>query len=249
MHGDSDIAATAALMGDPARARVLLTLADGREPPASVLAAEAGVSASTTSAHLAKLLEGGLVAAERHGRHRYFRLSGPDVARAIESLAQLSPATPVRSLREGTRAHAIRAGRTCYDHLAGRAGVALMGALIDREILSGGDGRHRREHARVDRPSAVGRDVDYRLTPSGADALRELGVPVDAAILGGRPLIRYCIDWSEQEHHLSGALGAAVTRRLFDLHWLRRFPRSRAVTITAEGRVGLREHLGLSLPS
>jgi DNA-binding transcriptional ArsR family regulator len=248
MIGDSDIARTAALIGDPGRARVLTALGDGRELPASVLASEAGVAPSTASAHLAKLVDGGLITAERHGRHRYFRLAGPEVGRAIEALAQIAPPAPVRSLREGTRAHAVRQGRTCYDHLAGRLGVALMAGLIDAGVLTGGDGHHRRARARADRPSAAGRDLDYRLTDGGAGRLRRLGVDVDGAMGGPRAPIRYCVDWSEQDHHLAGALGAALAARLFELAWIARLPRTRAVRLTEEGRAGLVERLGVPVP-
>src|SRR6476659_10014912 len=150
MAGDTDLARVGALIGDPGRALVLR--------------AEAGVAASTASVHLRKLVDGGLVTAERHGRHRYFRLAGPDVARALEALARIAPEAPVRSLREGTRAHAVRAARTCYDHLAGRLGVALMAGFVEHGVLVGGDGRHERGRARADRPSAIGRDLDYRLS-------------------------------------------------------------------------------------
>jgi DNA-binding transcriptional ArsR family regulator len=217
MSGDVDLARTAALIGDPGRAKVLRALADGRELPATVLAHEAGVAASTASVHLAKLVEGGLVVAESRGRHRYFRLAGPKVARAMEALAEIAPAAPVRSLREGTKAQAVRTARTCYDHLAGKLGVAIMSSLIAAGDLTGGDGRHVRERARKDRPSAVGRDLDYRLTDEGAEKLGDLGVDVDKALAGPRTPIRYCIDWSEQDHHLSGALGAALAERLFEL--------------------------------
>jgi len=125
MLGDSDLAAVGALIGEPARARVLMALADGRELPASVLASEAGVAASTASVHLARLVDGGLVTVESRGRHRYFRLAGPKVGRAIEALAAIAPPAQVRSLKDGTRAQAVRAARTCYDHLAGRLGVDI----------------------------------------------------------------------------------------------------------------------------
>jgi DNA-binding transcriptional ArsR family regulator len=246
MAGDTDLARVGALIGDPGRARVLRALADGRELSASVLAAEAGVAPSTASVHLAKLVEGGLVMAERHGRHRYFRLAGPDVARALEALARIAPPAPVRSLREGTRAHAVRAARTCYDHLAGRLGVALMAGLVEHGVLAGGDGRHERARAHADRPSAIGRDLDYRLTDDGARRLRELGVDVDAALAGPRTPIRYCVDWSEQAHHLSGALGAALAARLFELGWVARLPRTRAVRLTEDGRAGLAEQFGVA---
>jgi DNA-binding transcriptional ArsR family regulator len=236
-----------ALIGDPGRARVLRALADGRELPASVLAAEAGVAPSTASVHLAKLVDGGLVTAQRHGRHRYFRLAAPEVARALEAMAAIAPPAPVRSLREGTRAQAVRAARTCYDHLAGRLGVAVMIGLIEEGILSGGDGRHDPARAHDDRPSAMGRDLDYRLTDDGARRLRDLGVDIDAALAGPRTPIRYCVDWSEQAHHLSGALGAALAARLFDLGWVVRLPRTRAVRLSDEGRAGLADRLGVAV--
>lgn len=247
MSGDVDLASTAALIGDPGRAKVLRALADGRELAASVLAQEAGVAASTASVHLAKLVGGGLVVAETRGRHRYFRLAGPNVAAALEALAKIAPPAPVRSLREGTKAQAVRNARTCYDHLAGRLGVAIMSALVADGALTGGDGRHLRERAREDRPSSIGRDLDYRLTDDGADKLRDLGVDVDRALAGPRAPIRYCIDWSEQDHHLSGALGAALAARLFDLGWVKRLPRTRAVLVTDDGRRGLAEQLDVAL--
>jgi DNA-binding transcriptional ArsR family regulator len=247
MSGDVDLARTAALIGDPGRARVLRALADGRELAATVLAHEAGVAPSTASVHLAKLVEGGLVVRETRGRHRYFRLAGPDVARALEALARIAPSAPVRSLREGTKAQAVRAARTCYDHLAGRLGVTIMSALIADGALTGGDGHHHRERAREDRPSAGGHDLDYHLTDEGADRLTALGVDVDRALAGPRTPIRYCVDWSEQDHHLSGALGAALAARLFELEWVKRLPRTRAVLVTDDGRRGLAEQLNLAL--
>jgi DNA-binding transcriptional ArsR family regulator len=246
MSGDVDLARTAALIGDPGRARVLRALVDGRELAASVLAQEAGVAPSTASVHLAKLVDGGLVVAERRGRHRYFHLASRDVARALEALAGVAPPAPVRSLREGTKAHAVRAARTCYDHLAGRLGVGLMSGLIDQGLLSGGDGRYERARAHGDRPSAAGRDLDYLLTEPGAQRLRDIGVDVDAALAGPRAPIRYCVDWSEQDHHLSGALGAALAARLFELRWVKRLPRTRAVLVTDDGRRGLAEHVGIA---
>lgn len=239
MNGDADLAAVAAAIGEPARARMLSALGDGRALAAHVLASEAGVAPSTASAHLARLVEAGLVAAERRGRHRYFRLAGADVGRALEALAQIAPCYQVRSLREGTRAHALRLARTCYDHLAGRLGVALMDALLERRILEGlpADGG----------PGPSPRWCDYRLTGEGAATLSTLlGVEV-GAIPRSRPLVRHCRDWSEQRHHLAGGLGAALATRLIDCGWLRRLPNTRALLITESGRVGLRERLGVGL--
>jgi DNA-binding transcriptional ArsR family regulator len=242
--GDADVAPIAALIGDRARARVLMTLLDGRSLPSGVLATEAGVAASTMSEHLARLLDAGLVTAERQGRARYFRLAGPAVAHALEALARLAPPEPVRSLRQGTRAHALRRARTCYNHLAGWLGVELMTALIECGLLTGGDGHHHRDRADADRLSAPGRDITYRLSPRGRRALTDFGLDVDG-VMRQRPTIRYCIDWSEQRHHLAGPLGAALTSRLFELDWIRHTTQRRAVRLTNHGQRGLHDTFGL----
>jgi DNA-binding transcriptional ArsR family regulator len=238
--GDADIAAVAGLAADPSRARILLALGDGRALPATVLADEAGVSASTASEHLARLVKGGLLKVERHGRHRYFRVASPEVGEMIEALARLASPAPVRSLRQGTRAAAVRSARTCYDHLAGRLGTGMMEAMLERELLAGGDGGF----TDGDRLSAPGSEVDYRLTADGGQWLSALGIDI-SALPRRRPLIRYCVDWSEQRHHLAGSLGAALCSRLFELSWIKRAPKGRAVFVTPEGANGLQESLGL----
>ena len=247
MEGDADISVPAALLGDPARARLLLALTDGRALPAGRLAAEAGVAASTASEHLTKLRAAGMVTVEPHGRHRYYRITSPRVVRVVEALADISPRTPVRSLREGTRAHALRRSRLCYDHLAGQLGVALMSSLISAGAIDGGDGSYHPDTAATDRLSAPGHDVDYRLTGQGATVLREFGVDLDALCARRRPLIRYCLDWTEQRHHLAGAVGAALADRMFQLDWIRRLPANRALRLTDAGHIGLARSFGLDL--
>jgi DNA-binding transcriptional ArsR family regulator len=238
VEGDADVAALAAVIGEPARAKILLTLTDGRARPASVLASEAGVAPSTASSHLACLLEAGLLTCHPQGRHRYYSLAGPQVGELIEALARLSPPAPVRSLREGTRAAALRAARTCYDHLAGRLGVEVFGRLVTNGDIVGGDGRHHRDRAVNDRFSAEGHDLAYRLTEGGRERLADLGVRLpDPA--GGAVALRYCVDWTEQRHHLSGAVGRALATQLLELGWLRRAPRGRAVHLTDLGRTGM----------
>ncbi|MEV5241381.1 winged helix-turn-helix domain-containing protein [Streptomyces cinnamoneus] len=247
-HRQTDIARAAALIADPSRARILKALCDGRALPAGALAREAGVSAPTVSAHLAKLVEGGLVTAVREGRHRYYRLAGPDISSALEALALIAPPLPVTSLRESSVANALHRSRTCYDHLAGQLGVALMRALIDREVLTGHDGVHRPEEAVRDRPSAYGHDSAYRLTGSGRAELLSFGVDPDR-LPSRRPAIRYCVDWSEHQHHLAGALGAAITARLFGLGWLRYGVSPRVVHLTEPGADGLLRTFGLAVPA
>lgn len=238
--GDADIAPVAALLAKPARARILMALSDGRSLPASVLASEAGVAASTASFHLTRLADAGLVTVRANGRHRYYALAGPGVGELIEALTRFAPPTPVRSLRQGTRARALRSARTCYDHLAGRLGVDLFAAMIGRGDVVGGDGRHDPERAATDHFAAHGHDVDYRLTEHGTRTLGEFGV----AEVGAGAALRYCVDWSEQAHHLSGAVGRAVTARMLELGWIRRADRGRAVRLTGEGRAGLTERFG-----
>jgi DNA-binding transcriptional ArsR family regulator len=247
VNGDADISVPAALLADRGRARVLLALADGRALAASVLAVEAGVAPSTASEHLGKLYQAGMLRVEQHGRHRYYRIADPHVIRAVEALARIAPPAPIRSLRQGTRAHAIRHARMCYDHLGGLVAVELMDVLIRTRALAGGDGRHNSVTAFGDQLSTPGHEVDYRLTARGAVILGDFGIDLPSLRAGRRPLIRYCLDWSEQRHHLAGALGAAIANRLLELDWLRRRARSRAVTLTDIGLVGLRDTFRLNM--
>src|SRR3954447_16892178 len=248
MPGDVDLAAIGAVLAEPARARMLLALGDGRALPAGTLAGEAGVAASTASEHLARLVDGGLVTVHPQGRHRYYRLAGPEVGQLIEKLARLAPAAPARAPREDSRAYAVRRARTCYDHLAGRLGVAVFAALLHQGFVTGGDGIHRIDGDGEDRLSAPGRDIDYRLTASGHTRLSELGVDLPRMDDRGIPL-RYCVDWTEQRHHLSGRVGRALTDRLLALGWLKRADRGRAVLITDDGRERLPADLGVALPA
>ncbi|HEU5004268.1 MAG TPA: helix-turn-helix transcriptional regulator [Actinomycetota bacterium] len=238
MDGDVDLAAVGELLADRSRCRMLLALGDGRALPASRLATEAGVRPATASSHLAKLVAGGFLTVEAYGRHRFYRLAGPAVGRIIEALAAVAPPEPVRSLRQSTRAAAVRAARTCYDHLAGRLGVGLMGAWISHGWLSGGDGRF--HPGAGDRPSAYGTEIEYRLTPSGMAVAEELGMA------GGRA-VRYCVDWTEQRHHLSGPFGRDLLAHFVDQGWIRRSEGTRAVRVTPEGQAALAERFGAGL--
>jgi DNA-binding transcriptional ArsR family regulator len=246
MHGDADIASVGSLVSDPGRARILMALGDGRALPATVLADEAGVAASTASAHLGRLVKGGMLRVERHGRHRYFRLAGPEVGQLIEAMARISPPAPVRSLKQGSKANAVRFARTCYDHMAGVLGTTLMAALLEQELLTGGDGVFDPDSADADRLAAPGYDVDYRLTAAGVRELKAFGINFDG-LPARRPLIRYCVDWSEQRHHLAGSLGAAMATRMIELGWVRRAQRSRALHVSDNGHEGLREQFGIEL--
>jgi DNA-binding transcriptional ArsR family regulator len=230
--GDADLSRIGELLADRARSRILLALSSGRELSASLLASEAGVSRSTASAHLRKLTEGGLIAVRADGRNRHYRLSGPQVADILERLTSLSPAEPITSLRASTRAGQLRLARTCYDHIAGRLGVQMMATMLDRGYLDGGDGTFDPDAAEADRPASAGQDLDYELTPSGRQFLDHLRVELPG---GRRPVVRYCIDWTETRHHLAGQVGRGLRDRFLDAGWLERRDTHRALRITPTG--------------
>jgi DNA-binding transcriptional ArsR family regulator len=225
-RAEPDFAAVAALMADGARAAMLNALAGPHALPASELAAIAGVSLPTASHHLGKLVDGGLIRVERHGRHRYYGLTGPDVVRAVEALSALAPQRPVKSLRESVVSETLRAGRTCYDHLAGELGVAIADALVDKGV--------------VDR-SADG----MTLGPNAADWCASFGIELPPA--GRRQPVRACLDWSERRYHLAGGLGAAIATELLERGWVERVSDGRAVRLSADGRRGLGRELGLAV--
>jgi DNA-binding transcriptional ArsR family regulator len=222
--GETDLAAIGAVLAEPARAKVLLALGDGRALPASVLAGEAGVAASTASHHLARLLDAGLITVEARGRHRYYALAGPRVAELIEAVARVAPVQPVTSLRAGTRAHAIRYARRCYDHLAGRLGVAVTEALCERGLLDGGGS------------DAAG----FTVTGRGAELFGELGLNLPQGTFG-----RACLDWTEQRPHLAGRAGAVVLAGFLERGWLVRDLRTRALRLTDSGAAGLGDRFGV----
>ena len=199
---DRDLAAVAVLFGDPARIAMLAALAGGRALPAGELARQAGVHPATATAHLRRLVDGGLVRVRAQGRHRYHELAGARVAAVLEALAQLAPAAEVRSLRAHRANAAMAEARTCYDHLAGRRGVELRDRLLAAGALR-----------QVD-------ELDHRLTESGRALVGELGVDVDRLAASRRVFARRCVDWTHRRPHLSGALPAALTTQFLARGWL-----------------------------
>lgn len=224
----ASVAPAAALMADPARACMLSALLDGRSRPAGDLARAAGITAQTASFHLARMLDGGLLAVTLEGRHRYYRLAGPEVAQALESLAALAP-TP-RAPRGLTREQRhLRAARRCYDHLAGLLGVAVHDALLARDALR-----------------AEGEA--YAVTESGADWFTRMGLDLPTLRPTKRGLARPCLDWTECCPHLGGPLGVALMSCFCAKGWLRRSDDSRLMAVTPLGQAGLRASLGVRNP-
>lgn len=223
MPADPNFAQTAALIGEPTRAAMLAALLGGNALTASELAHGAAVSPQTASTHLARLVEGGLLSVVASGRHRYYRLAGPEVAHLLETLATIAPSAPIRSLRQSEAARAVRFARTCYDHLAGTVGVALAERLIERELIATSD-------------------AGYHVTALGIDWLEKHAIDAERIMGRRRVAARPCLDWSERRNHLAGAFGAALTEWLFEQRWIERSVQSRAVRLTEVGREGfLRE--------
>jgi DNA-binding transcriptional ArsR family regulator len=214
-------------LSTPARSVFLNLLMDGTKRPAGELAQAAGVSASTASEHLSVLVEAGLVSCEAHGRRRYYWLAGSHVATALEALGALADAVPVSGYRRSRQAEYLAAARLCYDHLAGRLGIALadawsrQGWLGDREVLA--------------------------LSDTGAERLRAIGVDVDGALRSRRTTTLPCLDWTERRPHLAGALGAAVGSRFLDAGWVVRHRSGRGLDVTEAGHGLLRQAWGIDL--
>jgi DNA-binding transcriptional ArsR family regulator len=226
------LAGFASLLADPTRAAFCLALLDGRAWTAGELARYAGVSAPTASEHLNRMLAGGLIRERRQGRHRYVELAGSEVAHLVEDLAAaaepvVSLVEPPRTLRGVNAAAALARGRTCYDHLAGRLGVAVTDALASNGLIDRTDG--------------------LTLTPAGRDWLTtDLGVPPERLGGGGRPLVRECLDWTERRTHLAGRAGALICETFLNRGWIARVGTGRAVRPTPEGEQRLNDLLGLA---
>lgn len=222
------IAEAAALIGDPSRAAMLSALMDGRALTATELAYASGITPQTASGHLARLTEARLVAVEKQGRHRYYRLANEHVAHALEALAVLAVHGAPRHRPTGPRDDAMRFARTCYDHLAGRVGVSLTRSLVINGYLEEGSD-------------------EFGITPEGRDRLAAFGLDIDALEGARRAFAGRCLDWSERTPHLGGALGAALLMQLEARGWIARKEGTRAVALTPSGEIALRREFGIAL--
>lgn len=220
MTESPNITALAAPLADPARARMVLALMDGRSRTVGELGAAAGLSKAGASEHAARLLEAGLLRAEKQGRHKYLALAGPDVARLIEAMMALASAAPSRLPPPGPRDPALREARLCYNHLAGVLGVRVYQSLSVRGFL---------EH----------RAGELTLSDAGREFCLGFGLSEADLAPARAPLCRDCLDWSERQSHLAGRLGRLILARIEGKGWLRRQPDSRALIVTPEGRRAL----------
>lgn len=227
---DVAVSSIAGAIGEPARARILYSLLDRRARTSTELSVVAGVSPSTTSVHLDRLKAAQLVTVQAQGKHHFFSLAGPDVARALESLSVLAgvardtfiPRTPVR----------LRLARTCYDHMAGTVGVQLHDRLRTLGWLAAG---------------SKGRERGYELTSEGAKAFIKLGIDVDGLRALRRRFAAPCLDWSERRSHVGGALGAALLSLALKRRWVTQDLDSRALSVTSHGRREMLAEFGLRI--
>jgi DNA-binding transcriptional ArsR family regulator len=223
-----DYVHVAKCLANPARSVMVGCLLDGRALTAGELARSAGVLPSTASQHLAQLLAAGLVTATSQGRHRYFTLASPQTAEGLEALARICPPRTARSLTASREDAALRFARMCYDHLAGKLGVAILDAVLIKDWLQAAN-------------------AGFVVTAEGRRAFEQLGIDLDAAQWRRRVFARACMDWTERRPHLAGALGSSLAAELLEQKWLERRERGRAVRVTPQGSDRLSDLLGVQV--
>lgn len=211
-----DIAIVAQLLGDPARANMVMALMSGQALSAAELAHEAGVTPPTATGHLNKLVFSGLLKGEKQGRHRFFQLSDPDVGEAVEALVAVAARAGHLRARPGPKDEAMRHARSCYDHLGGRLAVDLVGRWLAAGFL-------------------IWRGSDFQLTRKGREFLLQRNIALSQLESGKRPLLRSCMDWSERRPHLGGSLGAAILALVVGEGWAVRGQTVRSVSFSKRG--------------
>ncbi|WP_442604246.1 ArsR/SmtB family transcription factor [Paenibacillus sp. KN14-4R] len=222
MAVNSNVALIAALISEPSRAVILSVLMDGRLHTASELAANARIKPQTASFHLAKMVEAQAVSVQQQGRHRYYGIQNPEVAQVMESLLSIAPPVQIKSFRQAAEDQAIRQARTCYDHLAGYLGVQLTEALCNQKIIEEEE------------------EKSYHVTKKGEAFFADLNIDLAQVKTKRRAYCLQCLDWSERRYHLAGALGNAILERLLELNWIERMPKTRAIQVTPQGKIGFK---------
>jgi DNA-binding transcriptional ArsR family regulator len=228
MKDGDKLAEVAALVGDPARANILCALLDGRALTASELSFVAGVTAQTTSGHLAKLVAAKLILPRKDGRHRYYCIAGAPISVMLESIMNVAQSGAPRYQPKSKADAGLRLARLCYDHIAGQLGVGLTSRLVEGGFV------------------VLGEEAGA-VSPAGDRLLSGLGVDLSSARAQRRIFCRPCLDWTERRFHIGGAVGAALANRLFELKWIERSPHGRALTITPTGYRGFRDALSFTL--
>ncbi len=227
MKEGPDISLIGSLIGDPARANMLAALMSGKALTATELAAEAGISNSTASAHLKRLEEGDLIIQRKQGRHRYFTLADDDVGGVLEAIMGLAAKRGHLRSQTGPKDPALRLARVCYDHLAGELAVQMFDSLSQRGLIEG-------------------TDDNIALTTAGRDFVSDFGIELEILEQAKRPVCKSCLDWSVRRSHLAGALGAAFLQQFHDRTWARREQNTRVVRFSPNGLIAFKQVFALS---
>lgn len=218
----------AALIGDPTRAVIMWTLLDGKAFTATELAIIVNTSPQNISMHLAKLVQSDLLCVEKQGRHKYYRFSNKEIAYAIEAMANLIPHSTIPKKNIAEKHSPIKHCRTCYDHLAGKIGVALTDSLLDQKII-------------------VDNNNVFEISPKGEKWFSDFGINVDEVKKQRRLFLKPCLDWSERRNHIAGSLATSIFDKMVSNDWLRKTNHSRAIIITGKGEKELYEYFKIVL--
>ena len=207
---------TAALIGDATRASILWNLLDGKAFTATELAIAVETSAQNISMHLGKLLDADLISVEKQGRHKYYRFSNKEVAYAVEAMANLIPKSEISAKKKTENYPPIKYCRTCYDHLAGKIGVALAESLLEQKII-------------------IEKNNTFEITSEGEKWFSDFGVNIGEAKKQKRIFLKPCLDWSERRYHIAGSVGTLLLNKMLEQDWIRRTANSRVIIITGKG--------------
>jgi DNA-binding transcriptional ArsR family regulator len=218
----------ATLIGDPIRASIMWTLLEGKAFTATELAITVSTSPQNISMHLTKLVQANLLVVESQGRHKYYRFARKEIAYAIEAMISLVPPSINTKNTKTEKDSAIKHCRTCYDHLAGKVGVALTDSLLQQQLLIDASGH-------------------FEISPDGEKWLTEFGIPLTDLKKQKRSFLRPCLDWSERRPHLAGSLATALLDKMLLEDWLRKTKDSRALIVTAKGKKELQSRLGITI--
>ncbi|WP_175616044.1 ArsR family transcriptional regulator [Piscibacillus halophilus] len=228
MDVNPNIAIVANIISDQTRAKMIFAMLDGRFHPATELTYMAGIKPQTASFHLKKMMDAHLIKVEKQGRHRYYGIKDSSVAGILESFLPVAPQVEVRSLKKSPKDKALRSARTCYDHLAGNLGVKILTSLVNNGFL-------------------VEEDNEYSVTDRGREFLDTIHIDISELRNKRRSFSHKCLDWSERRHHIGGALGNAIFERLLEFGWIKRLPKTRAISVTTLGEKKIPEVFKIEL--
>ncbi|RAT06461.1 transcriptional regulator [Bacillus cereus] len=217
-----NVSEVALLIRSKSRAQILTYLLDGKAYPASELAHVAKIQTKTAIYHLSRMIEKEIISIEKHGKHRYYRLSNSEISQILKLLLVITPQEKDMPFRQPSQSSELRYARTCYDHLAGTLGVAITNSLLDKGYL-------------------VKKDLYFHITKSGQAFLTEFDIDVNAIKQKKRIFAKACLDSTEREHHLAGSLGNVLLEKLLQLNWIQRVPKSRAIKVTPNGKKKLKQ--------